>query len=441
LVVILDNILVNMKNIIKRGKWFHFMRRIPKMYMRFYNPQQKYIKVTLKTDSEIVAMQRAQILNAELEKIWSHMAFNGDLEKDNMLEDAVFHSQNSLASSHTTREVADKGIGSIVSRVYSVSDEQDQKKNNLAIALGSNESERYSFQQAFTDFVDFERPNLMDKSDHQFSKWRNPRAKAVSNFLEIIGDKDVREITRDDTLDFRKTWHGRLISEGLTANTANKQFSFIKQILSYVCDDKRMEIDLSGLFDRLRFAEEKRRGVPFNTQFITDTLLDLDNLSGLNKECTLFLYAMADTGARNSELVGLRKKDIRLDADIPFIDIRPHKGRTLKTAQSERKIPLVGASLYAFKQLPDGFDQYYCKADLLSSTTNKFLKENDLLPSPKHSVYSLRHSFDDRLVNAEVPEKTIAALMGHKYKGRTIYGKGADLELKHTYMNKIALDI
>ena len=49
---------------------------------------------------------------------------------------------------------------------------------------------------------------------------------------------------------------------------------------------------------------------------------------------------------RLGEAVGLLKSDIKLDAPIPYIELRPHSWRRLKTKGSERKIPLVGASLF-----------------------------------------------------------------------------------------------
>jgi integrase len=56
--------------------------------------------------------------------------------------------------------------------------------------------------------------------------------------------------------------------------------------------------------------------------------------------------AISDTGCRMAEIVGLSKADVRLDGDIPFISIRPKPWRRLKTASSERDIPLVGSALW-----------------------------------------------------------------------------------------------
>ena len=150
----------------------------------------------------------------------------------------------------------------------------------------------------------------------------------------------------------------------------------------------------------------------------------------------MLLYAMSDTGARESELIGLRGEDIFLDGDIPYIWIQPYKNHELKTLQSKRQIPLVGASLFAFRQLPHGF-LHYTNPDTASSTVNKFLRENDLKPSSRHSLYSLRHTFKDRLRDTEAPEEIIDELMGHKKKGPK-YGRGHLLEKKYKWMQEIA---
>jgi len=158
----------------------------------------------------------------------------------------------------------------------------------------------------------------------------------------------------------------------------------------------------------------------------------------MNDECQLFIYAMADTGARVAELTGLEEGDIRLFDEVPHIKIRKNAIRSLKTSQSERDIPLVGASLIAFKELPLGFVRYRGKSDLISATINKYLRENNYQPSTRHSLYSLRHSFEDRLTAVEPPDKVQAALMGHKYV-RPKYGHGPSLEQKKLWLDKIAL--
>ena len=126
------------------------------------------------------------------------------------------------------------------------------------------------------------------------------------------------------------------------------------------------------------------------------------------------------------------------DAPIPHVKILP-EGRRLKTEDSEREIPLVGVALVALRLHPNGFPRYRDKSSNLSATLNKFLTENKLRPTRGHTVYSLRHSFKDRLIGAEAPDSLIDSLMGHKtYKPK--YGKGPSLELKLKFLSAIAFN-
>lgn len=63
--------------------------------------------------------------------------------------------------------------------------------------------------------------------------------------------------------------------------------------------------------------------------------------------------------------------------------------------------------------------------------------KNNLSPSEGQSLYSLRHTFKDRLRDIQAPEEVIDNLMGHKSRGPK-YGRGHILETKLEWLNKIA---
>ena len=109
---------------------------------------------------------------------------------------------------------------------------------------------------------------------------------------------------------------------------------------------------------------------------------------------------------------------IVFDAPIPFIRIRA-EGRVLKTEHSERDIPLVGLALDAMRRHPSGFPRYFDKGSNLSATLMKHFKRHSLLPSERHSIYSIRHSFKDRLKAVEAPEELIDEMMGHRLTSRS----------------------
>lgn len=118
---ILYHVLSHMRHIIKRGKWFHFKRRIPNLYSHYYDDD--VIQFSLKTDSENVAIQHASILNNELEKIWSQLPEQGQSENDNLFERAVTIARMSGFGYRPAAEIAEQNRGRILSRIDTVKNE------------------------------------------------------------------------------------------------------------------------------------------------------------------------------------------------------------------------------------------------------------------------------------------------------------------------------
>ena len=158
---------------------------------------------------------------------------------------------------------------------------------------------------------------------------------------------------------------------------------------------------------------------------------------GLNREASLLCYTLIETGCRPSELANLLPENIRLDADIPHIRIRSTHARQLKSKDSERDIPLVGVALEAMKQAPDGFPRFKDRGYLLSSSLTKAFKVRGLLPSTQHRIYSFRHSFEKRMLEAGIDYGLRCTLMGHR-NPRPEYGDGGSLKYRRDEMLKIA---
>ena len=60
---------------------------------------------------------------------------------------------------------------------------------------------------------------------------------------------------------------------------------------------------------------------------------------------------------RLAEVVGLHTNDIIL-GDVPYVCVKPHAWRSLKTTSSKRKIPLVSASLWASQRIKSMSNSY-----------------------------------------------------------------------------------
>jgi integrase len=160
----------------------------------------------------------------------------------------------------------------------------------------------------------------------------------------------------------------------------------------------------------------------------------LKTLGGLSPE-DRSLMGPRFNGLRETVSAALTAKTIRLDCDVPHISIEP-EGRQLKSHYARRVIPLTGVSLEAFKQYPQGFPRYRNRATL-SAVVIKFLRANGLLETPRHSFYSLRHSFEDRMLAAGIDDRIRRDLFGHRLD-RERYGKGASLEHVAELVTRIA---
>jgi integrase len=275
---------------------------------------------------------------------------------------------------------------------------------------------------------------LKGMSPEQLRIWRNTRIRAAKQFIEIVGDKPVTEITEADGLEYVDWWRARVVSGESNAKTANRDIGQLSRMLKDVRIRRRYKYPDIFRDLRLRGETEKSR-IPFENDFISTHFLG-GRLDGLNDEARMVLFVMIETGLRPSEIVNLREHSIHLDAPIPYVEILPD-GRQLKTEDSKREIPLVGVALEAMKLKPQGFARYRDRSSSMSGALNKYLKENGLRPTSDHTVYSLRHSFKDRLVAVEAPDSLIDSLMGHR-SGKPKYGKGPTLELKLKFLERIA---
>ena len=99
-------------------------------------------------------------------------------------------------------------------------------------------------------------------------------------------------------------------------------------------------------------------------------------------------------------------------------------------------MPLVGQALEVMQEFPAGFTRYRESPDSLSATVNKALGAAGLRPTPGHTLYSLRHTFKDRLIALEAPPRVQDALMGHAV-GEIEYGSGPSLEQRASWLKRV----
>lgn len=420
--------------IIRRGKSFYLRKRVPKRYAPVES--RTIFHRSLHTDSEAIARDKAAMVWAQVIEGWEDRLAGNDAEAD-----ARFEAARNVAKRHGFRFLPIDKVTALprdkfLERVEAAGAVTgDKRAFEAASILGAVEQPKITVNAALDLFWGMSKDRTIGKSDDQKRRWRNPRIKAVNNFVAVVGNIPIDEIAGDDMLAFTDWWMEKIEREDLTPNSANKDLTHFCNIIKTVNKKKRLGLNLP--FDHLALKEgEKRQRPPYSADWIRGKILAPGALGSLNTEARCLLVGMINTGYRPSEAAAMTGAQIHLDAEIPHISIEP-EGRTLKSHYARRIIPLAGVSLEAFRECPNGFPRY-ADNPALSATVNKFMRAHGLQETPDHTMYSLRHSFEDRLLAAEVDERIRRDLMGHRLT-RERYGRGADLEQLARAIEAIAI--
>jgi integrase len=103
---------------------------------------------------------------------------------------------------------------------------------------------------------------------------------------------------------------------------------------------------------------------------------------------------------------------------VPYVQVREHAWRPLKTSTSHRVIPLVGASLWAAQRIKQNGSDYAfprytdgvkCNSNSASAALNKWIKQ---IAGSGNVIHGFRHSFRDRLRAVSAPIDMIDQLGG-----------------------------
>jgi integrase len=425
-----------------RGSSYHLRKRVPLRFRRV--EEREIIAISLHTDSPSEARRKG-------EEVWSHLiqgweaALRGDATSARLRYDSAKEIADRRGFTYLPApSVAELPLGEILRRVDGITTRRDRAPDQRTgdALLGGVEDPGMTVSEALEEFWKISIDQVRGKTPDQVRRWENPKRKAIANFIKVVSDKRLDQITREDASKFRDWWNAKIDKEGLSSNSAIKDFTHVAHTLRTVAEAKGIKADLP--LGKLKIkATPKAERLPFSDKHIKDVLLKAGALDGMNEEARTIFLMMVNTGCRPSELAGLMKRHIHADAEVPYIEIKPD-GRELKNATSARKVPLVGASLDAAKawqQLaPKGemaFPRYFGK-DGGSVTINKFLRENKLLQTDRHTLYGLRHAFEDRCLRAGIDERIRRDLMGHALD-RQRYGEGGGLAHVHALLQGIAL--
>lgn len=215
-------------------------------------------------------------------------------------------------------------------------------------------------------------------------------------------------------------WIAACQAKGQKATTIRRRINALHAILARYYRDH--ELEKKNPFSNTRIAggtSSKADRLPFHTSHLKRIDRYFSGSDRLKAETTEIITLLKLTGARPLEIGGLDAADILLDHEVPHIWIRGNRHRRIKTKGSERRIPLVDEALEAAKaakqRTPSGavFSKGCHDTNSLSQRLNKLIRRAGVPKSTRLVVYSFRHTLEEAMRAASIPEHTQKRIMGH----------------------------
>lgn len=424
----------------RKGNW-QYVRRVPAHVAPF--DARGLIQVSLKTKSADVAKLRRDALERADDLFWQGLAGGEGVERAQSAYDAAIARARVMGFEYRAAvdTAATASVEEILRRLHST---RSDRRVDMDAALGGVDQPKLKVSEVRKTYLEvIAIGEAKGMSPKQARKREEQKRFAADKFIEVVGDIIFLETTREQATRYHEFWMERVLGRNghkkVSGNTANRAFGNIRKMFRDYAN--YIHADVKNPFDGLTFPDrrrQKREVPPFPIPFIQEKLLAVGAHDGLNAEALAIFLVLIETGARPSEICNLIPEHIHLRANVPYLSVDFQEERVIKTESSVRDIPLMGVALAVMRNFPNGFPRYRDKEDTLSATLMKHLRAKGLLPTSAHRVYSTRHSFEKRMLEAGLDFEFRKSMLGHSVD-REKYGDGGGMAWRLEQLRKIEL--
>ena len=374
----------------KNGIWY-FSRRVPTDLRRHYRTGR--IAYSLRTKSIRDARVRAMSDAAKLDRHWHILRI----------------SSNDLPGKHLLA-----GVGQVTAN--------EQSANN------------HSFKAAVALYMRL-------KGNDRPPTFEATVRRSCGYLVDCCGMKDLHDYVRSDATKFRDY----LFAKGLNGASVARIFGTVRAVINLALSEFGLAIvnPFSIVYFDHSVGVKKRLPVkPEDIKKVQAECYKADD------EKRWLIALIADTGMRLAEGAGLLRSDFIEQDGILCVNIRPHPWRSLKTASSERVVPLVGSAKWAAERIlaqpansqfafPNYNDGLRTNANSASAALNKWMKTKI---GEGYTIHSFRHSIRDRLRAVECPSDIIDQIGGWLTQGvGASYGDGYSTRILSQYLTQTNL--
>ena len=277
------------------------------------------------------------------------------------------------------------------------------------------------------------------KGNHRPATFEAAVRRSCSYLIDCCGMKDLHDYVRSDATKFRDY----LFAKGLNGASVARIFGTVRAVINLALSEFGLAIvnPFSNVYFDHSVGVKKRLPIkPEDIKKVQEECYQADD------EKRWLIALIVDTGMRLAEGAGLLRSDFVPQGGILCVNIRPHPWRSLKTASSERVIPLVGSAKWAAECIlaqpnnggfafPNYNDGLRTNANSASATLNKWLKTKI---GQDYTIHSFRHSMRDRLRAVECPSDVIDQIGGWLTQGvGNSYGDGYNYRVLNKWMTSL----
>lgn len=401
-----------------KSKSYSYRRRHTKEQAEFY--QQSFFNLSLQTRELSIARARAHRVSKLYERN-QKLILQGDAPESITIE--------SQERTKTRTELANELLSQFVSLTRDTSTIPEEAATAINFALqdyaedgkGDYISDRVPVVKdaiALLNGEDIKEDLTMSQIVHLFLEIKGiafddkMTKLALQEWVTEMGDRPLSQYKRIHAQEFVNSFAAR----GKSSGTAKRRLGALKAAMRKVA--VMHELDIKPLFDGVELEVVTQQRYQLTKDDEDKTL----SYIGDRNEISILCLVLYRTGCRLAEVAGLQWKDVYLDKEIPYIEIRERENRSIKTKASSRVIPLVGEALDGMELLKSmRLSQKYCFPRYTKNDqTNADLAAAAIKKRMSFGSHSYRHLLTTRMHEHQIPEGTQRAILGH-----TSVGSGA----------------
>ncbi|MGV8736323.1 MAG: tyrosine-type recombinase/integrase [Pseudomonas asiatica] len=313
--------------------------------------------------------------------------------------------------------------GNLVEIVKGLKDESCGTSVALSPSLSVSSSERLTFKALSALYMEERKDSI------QASTMRDVRSSCEA-IATILGDLDLKAHTREDMKNLRDK-----LLEDRKPSTVKKLLTRLSTVMDWAVHNGYLDKSFDKGLKPTKGADSSREA--FSQDQVKALMAHAKTLP-VDAWQRWALSLGVITGTRIEELRQLTKADVKQVGDVWVIDINRNDGKTAKTKNALRVIPLTdgayGFDLKAFLEFVQRADSrlFVLGAGRFSELLNGLIRDVLSVKADRtQTFHSLRHSLAGALKAAEIPVGTAESILGHASGSISydLYGAGSAVEV------------